>query len=68
MNSVHASDLPSIKIRIVNFVRSNPGFMIDHICRVLNLPQGIVRTAVGELQREGILHPTSTLKLMPRNR
>lgn len=56
-------DLEQVKTRILNFVRSYPGYGIDKVSVTLSIPMNIVRSAVAELQQKGLLLPGSYLKI-----
>lgn len=57
------SDLPEVKTRILNFVRSNPGYVVDQVSRALSIPLNMVHIAVAELRKEGLLQLGTTLKI-----
>ncbi len=58
-----ASEMPVIKTRILNFVRSNPGYVVDQVSRSLSIPMNVVHMAVAELKKEGLLQNIATLKI-----
>lgn len=60
---VYNSELPQIKIRILNFVRSNPGYGVETVSKMINIPVNVVRVAVLELQNEGLLQKSNILKI-----
>ncbi len=62
--NVKNSDLPSIKIHILNWTRGNSGYTADQCSRTLSIPLSVVHQAVAELKKEGLLDPKSpTLKI-----
>ncbi len=62
--NIKNSDLPAIKIRVLNFTRSNNGYTADQCSRALSIPLSVVHQAVAELRKEGLLDPNSpTLRI-----
>lgn len=57
------SELPQIKIKVLNFVRGNGGFTPDRVSQVLSIPLNIIHQAVAELKKEGLLQSGPTLKI-----
>lgn len=57
------SDLPQVKIRILNFVRTNNGYGADQISKALSIPLSVMHVAIAELQRDGLLQPGPNLKI-----
>lgn len=57
------SELPEVKIRILNFARTNPGYVEDQISRTLSIPLNVVHMAVLALKKEGLLLNEPTVKI-----
>lgn len=52
-----------LEIRILNFVRTNGGFTVDQVSKVLSVPLNTLHQAVSELRKRGLLTMGSTLKI-----
>lgn len=57
------SEFPAIKMRVLNFVRTNPGYSPDQVSRTLSIPLNVMHQAIAELKREGLLAQGPTLKI-----
>lgn len=60
---MHNSEMPALEIRILNFVRSNPGYPIDKVSQAISVPLNHVHVAVANLKQKGLLANTPTLKI-----
>lgn len=49
--------LKEVKIRVLNFVRTNRGFSEHKISQMLSVPLNVIRQAVFELKQEELLDP-----------
>ena len=56
-------NIEEAKIRIVNFVRTNPGYGVDQVSRTLSIPLNVVHQAIAELHKEGKLNAGGALRL-----
>lgn len=57
------SDFPLTKTKVLNFIRSNPGYSADIISRMLSIPLNTIHQAIADLKKEGKLDPGPTLKI-----
>ncbi len=62
-NDIYASQLKDVKIRLLNFVRTNSGYTPDQVSRTLSIPLNVVHLAVNQLKQEGLLQQLPTLKI-----
>lgn len=56
------SEYPAIKLKVLNFIRSNPGYSAEIISHTINIPVLIIHKAIADLKQEGFLDLGPTLK------
>lgn len=60
---MYNSELAELETRILNFVRTNPGYSADTVSKMISVPLNSVHSAIASLKQKGLLLNSPTLKI-----